>query len=52
MGQILIPKNKSNINNLEKYIPLDLDTLHLDKSYYSFLLNHINDRHHLLFQQL
>ena len=39
MGQILIPKNKSNINNLEKYIPLDLDALHLDKSYYSFLLN-------------
>jgi len=40
MGQILIPNNKSNINNLEKYIPLNLNDLKLHKSYYSFLLNY------------
>ena len=39
MGQILIPNNKSNINNLKKYIPLNLDELQSNKSYYSFLLN-------------
>ena len=39
MGQIFIPNNKSNINNLEKYIPLNLNSLQLNKSHYSFLLN-------------
>jgi len=39
MGQIFIPNSKSNINNLEKYIPLNLNSLQLNKSYYSFLLN-------------
>ena len=39
MGQILIPISDSNINNLEKFIPLQLKKLKLNKSYYSFLLN-------------
>ena len=39
MGQILILISDSNINNLEKYIPLNLKTLKNNKSYYSFILN-------------
>jgi aminomethyltransferase len=39
MGQILILISDSNILNLEKYIPLNLKTLKVNKSYYSFILN-------------
>ncbi len=39
MGQILIPINEYNISNLEKFIPLQLKKLKLNKSYYSFILN-------------
>ncbi len=39
MGQIIIPKTKKNINSLEKYIPLSLGKLSVNKSYYSFILN-------------
>ena len=35
MGQILIPTNKLNTNNLEKFIPLNLINLTNNKSYYS-----------------
>ncbi len=39
MGQILIEFNNNNINNLEKFIPLQLNKLKINKSNYSFLLN-------------
>tara|TARA_Y100001970_G_scaffold57546_1_gene72909 strand:- start:3652 stop:4758 length:1107 start_codon:yes stop_codon:yes gene_type:complete len=39
MGQILIDFNNNNINNLEKFIPLKLNKLKINKSNYSFLLN-------------
>ena len=39
MGQILILSNVSNIIKLEKYVPLSLNNLKLNKSYYSFILN-------------
>ena len=39
MGQILIPVSDINITNLEKFIPLQLKKIQLNKSYYSFLLN-------------
>jgi aminomethyltransferase len=39
MGQILIPVNKSNTSNLEKFIPLNLFDLTNNKSYYTFILN-------------
>ena len=40
MGQILILVSKSNISNLQRYIPLNLYSLKANKSYYSFILNH------------
>ena len=39
MGQILITISDSNIHSLEKYIPLNLKKLKINKSYYSFLIN-------------
>ena len=39
MGQILIPYNENNIETLLKYIPINIDNLKMNKSYYSFLLN-------------
>ena len=39
MGQVLIEINNININNLEKYIPLKLKNLRINKSNYTFLLN-------------
>ena len=39
MGQALIEINDSNIKNLEKYIPLKLNNLKINKSNYTFLLN-------------
>ena len=39
MGQILITASKNNIKSLEKYIPLVLENLETNKSYYSFMLN-------------
>lgn len=39
MGQILISITNTNINNLEKYIPLNLKDLVDNKSYYTFILN-------------
>ena len=39
MGQALIEINDSNIKNLEKYIPLKLKNLKINKSNYTFLLN-------------
>ena len=39
MGQILISISNLNITNLEKYIPLDLKNISLNKSFYSFILN-------------
>ena len=39
MGQILIENNDLHINNLEKYIPLKLNSLKKNKSNYTFLLN-------------
>ena len=39
MGQVLIETNNSYINNLEKYIPLKLNSLSKGKSNYTFLLN-------------
>ena len=39
MGQILIPISEANILNLEKYIPLNLKNIKINKSYYSFILN-------------
>ena len=39
MGQILIPNTKFNKDALMKYIPLNINQLLLNKSYYSFLLN-------------
>ena len=39
MGQVLIEINDSNIKNLEKYIPLKLSNLKINKSNYTFLLN-------------
>ena len=39
MGQVLIENNDLYINNLEKYIPLKLNSLKKNKSNYTFLLN-------------
>ena len=39
MGQVLIENNDLHINNLEKYIPLKLNSLKKNKSNYTFLLN-------------
>tara|TARA_B110000438_G_scaffold263314_1_gene275186 strand:- start:274 stop:1452 length:1179 start_codon:yes stop_codon:yes gene_type:complete len=39
MGQIIINTSNKNILSLEKYIPLNLTNLILNKSYYSYLLN-------------
>ena len=39
MGQIIIPFENININNLQKIIPLNFNNLHLNKSYYTFILN-------------
>jgi len=39
MGQIIINSSEKNILSLEKYIPLNLTNLILNKSYYSYLLN-------------
>ena len=39
MGQILVLNTDSNLQSLEKYIPLDLSCLKNNKSYYSFILN-------------
>ena len=39
MGQILIYANNDNILKLRKFIPLDINNLRVNKSYYSFLLN-------------
>ncbi len=39
MGQILIFISDANISKLEKFIPLNLKQLNINKSYYSFLLN-------------
>ena len=39
MGQILVLISDKNITNLEKYIPLSLGNLEINKSYYSFILN-------------
>jgi aminomethyltransferase len=39
MGQILITASKNNIKSLERYIPLVLENLKTNKSYYSFILN-------------
>ena len=39
MGQILILSTIINIYKLEKFIPLDLKSLKINKSYYSFILN-------------
>ena len=39
MGQILITASEDNISSLEKYIPLVLENLETNKSYYSFMLN-------------
>ena len=39
MGQILITPTLANIAAMEKYIPLNLNNLKINKSYYSFLLN-------------
>ena len=39
MGQILIPISPLNTKSLEIFIPLDLNILIFNKSYYSFLLN-------------
>ena len=39
MGQILIEIKDLNIKNLEKYIPLKLSNLKINKSNYTFLLN-------------
>ena len=39
MGQLLVSVNNLNISNLEKYIPLNLKNLRINKSYYSFILN-------------
>ena len=39
MGQILITASEDNIKSLEKYIPLVLENLETNKSYYSFMLN-------------
>ena len=39
MGQILVLSNVSNIIKLEKFVPLILKNLKINKSYYSFILN-------------
>ena len=39
MGQILIDITDKNIQSLKKYIPLNLDNLKLNKSYYTFIIN-------------
>ncbi len=39
MGQCLIPFNQDNINNLHKFMPLNLNNLKINRSKYSFLLN-------------
>ena len=39
MGQILILFSISNIYKLEKFIPLNLKNLKINKTYYSFILN-------------
>ena len=39
MGQILISKNFKNISQLEKFIPIDLKSMKLGQSLYSFILN-------------
>ena len=39
MGQILITASEDNIKSLKKYIPLVIENLETNKSYYSFMLN-------------
>ena len=39
MGQILIPSSEVNCKELEKIIPLDLNNLKRNNSFYSFILN-------------
>ena len=39
MGQIIIPNSESNIESLNRLIPLNFKNLKNNKSYYSFILN-------------